>query len=63
MCKYCQVYESVARYDYYCHPTPGVSRAAGRRVEGGGRGQEAAARQCAYGRPLERRAWLVAGRA
>jgi len=21
MCKYCQVYESVARYDYYCHPT------------------------------------------
>jgi len=35
--------------------TPGVSCAAGGRVERGGRRYEAAARQCACGRPLEHR--------
>ena len=40
-------------------PTPGVSCAAGGRVNGGGRWHEAAARQCAYGRLLERRARWV----
>ena len=40
--------------------TPGVSCAAGRRVKGGGRWQEAAARQCACGRPLERKERWVA---
>jgi len=34
--------------------TPGVSCAAGRRLKGGGRGREAAARQCACGCPLRR---------
>jgi len=38
----------------------GVSCAAGGRVKGGGRRQEAAARQCACGRPMEHRArWGV----
>ena len=38
----------------------GVSCAAGGRLEGGRRGAEVAARQCACGRPLERRArWGV----
>ena len=37
-----------------CHLTPGVSGAAGRRVERGGRRHEAGARQCAYGRLVER---------
>ena len=38
-----------------CGPrlTPGVSCAAGRRVKGGGRRQEASTRQCACGRPVE----------
>jgi len=44
-----------------CWPTPGVSCAAGRRLEGGGRRAEAAARQCACGRPVERQErWVVA---
>jgi hypothetical protein len=37
-----------------CRLTPGVSCAAGRRLKGKGRRQEAAARQCACGRPIDR---------
>jgi len=37
-----------------------VSCAAGRRVDGGGRWQEAGTRQCACGRPVERQErWVV----
>ena len=46
-----------------CGPTPGVSCAAGRCVEGGGRRQEAAARQCACGRRLERHGFRSPGTA
>ena len=57
----CKVFIPKRCRDFLVRLTPGVSCAAGRRGERGGRRHEVGARQCACGRPLERqKCWVAA---